>query len=186
MNRELNCPPPPQKKKTLRRNPPGNWVILIFSGQKPCNRIIYRILHSFLQFWGAKDVFCHLITPKKISHGSPRKCMSHFTRIVKTQVKFWKTMVRCHFMNFFFLELNINTHGFDLASWPKRSSKVSWSQLSDFSRTFSITEREMCTKKLTLISWKAYRLIYYSDLSPRWLDISLTSEKNSAVWLVLP
>ena len=87
--------------------------------------------------------------------------------------------VRCHFMNFFFLELNINTHSFDLASWPKRSSKVSWSQLSDFSRTFSITEREMCTKKLTLISWKAYRLIYYSDLRPRWLDISLTSEKNS-------
>ena len=89
-----------------------------------------------------------------------------------------------HFMNFFFLELNINTHSFDLASWPKRSSKVSWSQLSDFSRTFSITEREMCTKKLTLISWKAYRLIYYSDLRPRWLGISLTSEKNSAVWLV--
>ena len=92
--------------------------------------------------------------------------------------------VRCHFMNFFFLELNINTHSFDLASWPKRSSKVSWSQLSDFSRTFSITEREMCTKKLTLISWKAYRLIYYSDLRPRWHGISLTSEKNSAVWLV--
>ena len=89
-----------------------------------------------------------------------------------------------HFMNFFFLELNINILSFDLASWPKRSSKVSWSQLSDFSRTFSITEREMCTKKLTLISWKAYRLIYYSDLRPRWLDISLTSEKNSAVWLV--
>ena len=89
-----------------------------------------------------------------------------------------------HFMNFFFLELNINILSFDLASWPKRSSKVSWSQLSDFSRTFSITEREMCTKKLTLISWKAYRLIYYSDLRPRWLDISLTSEKNSDVWLV--
>ena len=89
-----------------------------------------------------------------------------------------------HFMNFFFLELNINILSFDLASWPKRSSKVSWSQLSDFSRTFSITEREMCTKKLTLISWKAYRLLYYSDLRPRWLDISLTSEKNSAVWLV--
>ena len=89
-----------------------------------------------------------------------------------------------HFMNFFFLELNINILSFDLASWPKRSSKVSWSQLSDFSRTFSIPEREMCTKKLTLISWKAYRLLYYSDLRPRWLDISLTSEKNSAVWLV--
>ena len=24
----------------LRQNPSGNWVILIFSGQKPCTRII--------------------------------------------------------------------------------------------------------------------------------------------------
>ena len=24
----------------LRWNPPGNWIILIFSGQKPCTRII--------------------------------------------------------------------------------------------------------------------------------------------------
>ena len=31
-----------------------------------------------------------VITPKTISHGSPRKWMSNFTRIVKTQVKFWK------------------------------------------------------------------------------------------------
>ena len=99
----------------------------------------------------------------------------------KIQKKF---MCKMSFCELFFLELNINTHSFDLASWPKRSSKVSWSQLSDFSRTFSITEREMCTKKLTLISWKAYRLIYCSVLRPRWLGISLTSEKNSAVWLV--
>ena len=27
--------------KVLRRNPSGNWVILIFSGQKPCTRIIF-------------------------------------------------------------------------------------------------------------------------------------------------
>ena len=26
--------------RTLRRNPRGNWVILIFRGQKPCTRII--------------------------------------------------------------------------------------------------------------------------------------------------
>ena len=31
-----------------------------------------------------------LVTRKKISHGSPRKWMSNFTRIVLTQVKFWK------------------------------------------------------------------------------------------------
>ena len=38
-----------------------------------------------------KDYRCNLssvITPKKISHGSPRKRMSNFTRNVKTQVKF--------------------------------------------------------------------------------------------------
>ena len=86
----------------------------------------------------------------------------------KIQKKF---MCKMSFYELFFLELNINTHSFDLASWPKRSSKVSWSQLSDFSRTFSITEQEMCTKKLTLISWKAYRLIYYSDLNAKTMDV---------------
>ena len=30
-----------------------------------------------------------------------------------------------------------------------------------------------------------YRLIYYSNLRHRWLDMSLTSEKNSAIWLIL-
>ena len=35
-------------RNKLRRNPPGNWVILTFSGQKPCSRIFYwRILHLF-------------------------------------------------------------------------------------------------------------------------------------------
>ena len=33
--------------KNLRRNPSGNWVILIFSGQKFCTRIILKISHSF-------------------------------------------------------------------------------------------------------------------------------------------
>ena len=39
-----------------------------------------------------KEVLSHesVITPKTISHGSLRKGMSHFTRIVKTKVKFWK------------------------------------------------------------------------------------------------
>ena len=44
----------------LRWNPPGNWVIFIFSGQKPCPRIIKSILHSFLHFSRAKDVISHL------------------------------------------------------------------------------------------------------------------------------
>ena len=36
--------------KRVRRNPSGIWVILIFSGQKPCTRIIQTILHSFVHF----------------------------------------------------------------------------------------------------------------------------------------
>ena len=81
-------------RDTLRRNPPGNWVILIFSGQKPCIRIIQTILHSFLHFSRANG--CNkssVVTPKKISQGSPRKWMSNFTRIV-TQEKFWKFHVK--------------------------------------------------------------------------------------------
>ena len=43
----------------------------------------------FLHFSRTKDVILSsVITPKKISHGSLRKRMSNFTRIVKTQVKF--------------------------------------------------------------------------------------------------
>ena len=37
--------------KHLRRNPSGNWVISIFSGQKPCTRITSTISHSFLHFF---------------------------------------------------------------------------------------------------------------------------------------
>jgi len=44
----------------LRQNPLGNWVILIFSGQKSCTRIIYRVSHSFLHFLRAMDVVCYL------------------------------------------------------------------------------------------------------------------------------
>ena len=37
--------------QSLRRNPLGNWVTLIFRGQNSCTRIISRILHSFLHFF---------------------------------------------------------------------------------------------------------------------------------------
>ena len=44
----------------LTRNPPENWVILMFSGQKPCTIISEIILHSFYIFQGLKMwlVFC--------------------------------------------------------------------------------------------------------------------------------
>ena len=47
-------------RESFRQNPPGNSVILIFSGQKPCTRIIERILHSYLRFSRAQDVISHL------------------------------------------------------------------------------------------------------------------------------
>ena len=46
--------------RSLRRNPPGHWVILIFSGQKFCTRVIYSILHSFLHVSRAKDLINYL------------------------------------------------------------------------------------------------------------------------------
>ena len=46
--------------KILRRNPPGNWVILIFSRKKSCTKIIYSILHFFKYFSRAIDVLNYL------------------------------------------------------------------------------------------------------------------------------
>ena len=40
----------------LSWNPLGNWVISIFSGRKPCTRIISSILHSFSHFLRAINV----------------------------------------------------------------------------------------------------------------------------------
>ena len=43
-------------------------LIAIFNGQKPCTRIIYGILHSFLHFSRAKDVISHLLwEPEKMN-----------------------------------------------------------------------------------------------------------------------
>ena len=35
---------------SLRRNPSGNWVILVFSGEKPCARKMWIISHSLFTF----------------------------------------------------------------------------------------------------------------------------------------
>ena len=74
--------------RALRQNPPGHWVIFIFNGQKSCTRIIYLIKNkayciiSYI-FQGLKN--CNnkssVVTPKKISQGSPRKWMSNFTEL---------------------------------------------------------------------------------------------------------
>ena len=49
-----------------------------------------NIAFFFTFFKGLRCNKSSVVTPKKISHGSPRKWMSNFTRIVITQVKFWK------------------------------------------------------------------------------------------------
>ena len=52
----------------------GNWVILFFSGQKPCFRIISSILHPFLTlFEGYKSYKLYEITPNKRFLWEPEK-----------------------------------------------------------------------------------------------------------------
>ena len=55
----------------LRRNPSENWVISTFSGQKP--NTAKTILHSLLHFSRLRYNLLSVITPKTISHESPRK-----------------------------------------------------------------------------------------------------------------
>ena len=65
-------------------------MILIFSGQNACTRIIYNlnsIAFFFTLFKGYRYNKLSVITLKTVSDGSPRRCMSNLTRIVKTQVK---------------------------------------------------------------------------------------------------
>ena len=44
------------RKEILRRNPLGDRVISVSSGQKFCTRKILRALPSFLHFLEAKDI----------------------------------------------------------------------------------------------------------------------------------
>ena len=51
-----------QSRKILRRNPAGDWLILIFSGQKPCARIIILShITFFLCFSSAIDAISYLL-----------------------------------------------------------------------------------------------------------------------------
>ena len=67
--------------RILRWNPSGNWVILIFSGKKPCTRIVCIIKEYCILFYIFHSNSLSVITPKKISYGSPRKWMSNFTKL---------------------------------------------------------------------------------------------------------
>ena len=72
----------------LKWNSLGNWVVLIFSGQKPCTRIISSILHSFSHFSRAINVIVSCIIKLRRKDSlcwSPRKRKtnykaSHFTK----------------------------------------------------------------------------------------------------------
>ena len=64
-------------KSAVRRNPLGNWVILVFSGQKPCTRIISSTLLSFLHFF--EGYKC-----SKLSNNSKKKVLMGFLNSCKT------------------------------------------------------------------------------------------------------
>jgi len=56
-NKLLHCT---SNRKKLRWNLIGNKAISIFSGQKPCTRIILSILQSFLHFLKSKDIILNI------------------------------------------------------------------------------------------------------------------------------
>ena len=76
--------------RKLRQHPLGNWVILSCSGKKTLymyQNILSHITFFYTLFKGYKCNKLYEITPKKRFLGSPRKQISNFTGIEKTQVK---------------------------------------------------------------------------------------------------
>ena len=61
------------KERKLKRNPSGNWVILIFSGQKPYQNNSNNIAFFFTFFKGYRYNKLSVMTPKTNSHGRPWK-----------------------------------------------------------------------------------------------------------------
>ena len=72
----------------LKSNSLGNWVGLIFSGQKPCTRIISSILHSFSHFSRAINVIASCIIKlrrKDSLYWSPRKRKTNYKTLTFTK-----------------------------------------------------------------------------------------------------
>ena len=85
---------------TFKQNPGGNWVISIFSGQKPCTRIMWRVLRSFSRFSRAKDVISQICNNTKENFWSESAKMN-VKFIVKNTGKILKiSCVRCNFVKF--------------------------------------------------------------------------------------
>ena len=66
------------KERKLKWNRSRNWVILIFSGQKPCTRIVQIISHSLLHFSRAIDVISYPLWHQRpiFMGGHENKCQS--------------------------------------------------------------------------------------------------------------
>ena len=78
------------------QNPPGNWVILILSGQKPCTRIIkfkeYCIL--FYIFPGLKMLFIICNNTQENFSWECKKMNVKFHKNCENKIKFWKFHVK--------------------------------------------------------------------------------------------
>ena len=114
-----------------------------------------------------------VITPKKISHGSPRKWMSNFTRIVKTQVKFWKfhVYIRCNFVKFdiHFLMTSCNEGSFFLVA--REGSLYFIFTRFDYHRGFTHWENSDIQNALfsnwkTLRGWNFYKDLLLGHIQP--------------------
>ena len=66
--------------------------------QNNLNNIAFFFYIIFEGLYRYNKYYLSVITPKTISHGNPRKQMTNFRRMVKTQLKFWKFHVWCHFV----------------------------------------------------------------------------------------
>ena len=73
-------------------------MILIFSGQNACTRIIYNlnsIAFFFTLFKGYRYNKLSVITLKTVSDGSPRRCMSNLKKNCENTGKSLKNFMFC-------------------------------------------------------------------------------------------
>ena len=85
-----------KEKSLLRRNPLGNWVILIFSRQKPCTRIIsiLLIVFFFTLFKGFKCNKLNKIILKKRFLLEPEKTNFKSLKFHKVKSYAWQCYLR--------------------------------------------------------------------------------------------
>ena len=121
----------------------GNWVILFFSGQKPCFRIISSILHPFLTlFEGYKSYKLYEITPKKRFSWEPEKRNFKSFKFHKMKSYAWQFFLSflksCEIWNLFF-RVSISNCLWRYYRWliisialEKCTKKVIWPKIFQF------------------------------------------------------